>query len=355
MWPTPVAGSGAPPGWSDLDRGPRAALAAGAGALILVSALATWLSIRHGQPSKPVYDGTVAAASLWTWDGAGYTSVPQSGAGPHSNHADMAYDRARGLLLLWDHGCGKLVMGFTGGCVDAANQTWTWDGARWTARSPKTAPSEAGPGAMLFDTRLGRVVYVNGAARAWSWNGEDWVPLVMKGGPLVSPPGSASGQTMLAAGYDERRGLLVLALSGSTWTWDGSRWTEARGAIDMADAGSDAHLVDDEAHAQLVYSGRRFTWTWDGASWQSHQQPQSGGAAIAYDAARHMLLSVHQDPANCDQTACRTTTWSWDATSWTRLPLDRVPLYPITRSGAFNPPMAFDQGLGAIVLFISGA
>ncbi len=355
MWPTPIAGAGAPPGWSALGRGARVALSAVAGALIVATVVATWLSVRHGQTSTAVYNGSVAPASVWTYDGAGYSRLPLDGAGPYSNHADMAYDPQLGLLVLWDHGCGKLVMGFTGGCANAANQTWTWDGRHWTARSPKTAPSEAGPGAMVFDSRLGRVVYVNGASRAWSWNGEDWAPVAMKGGPRVPVPGSASGASTFTAGYDDGRGLLVVAVPGSTWTWDHNAWTQVQTSIDPADARGDGHLVYDAARARLVYVGKRFTWTWDGASWQSHPQPRFGGGAIAYDAARQALLMVQQDASACDRTACRAAIWSWDSTSWKQLPFDRVPLYPITRSGAFDPPMAFDQGLGAVVLFISGA
>jgi hypothetical protein len=355
MWPTSVAGESAPPGWSALGRGARVALGVGTAVLIIATAVASWLSIRFGQPSTPVYNGSVAPASVWTWDGAGYSSIPVDGAGPYSNNADMAYDPAHGLLLLWDHGCGKLVMGFTGGCVDRANQTWTWDGRRWTAHSPKATPVEVGFGTMVLDGRLGQVVYVNGAAQAWSWNGEDWLPVAMKGGPRVPPPGSAAGQSTFAAGYDDSRRLLVLAVSGSTWTWDGSAWTEVRSGIDAGDARPDAHLAYDAARAQLVYVGKRFTWTWDGSSWQSHQQPPAGAGAIAYDPLRKALLMVQQDSSTCDRAACRTVTWSWDSTSWKRLPLERAPLYPITRSGAFDPPMAFDPGLGVVVLFASGA
>ncbi len=47
------------------------------------------------------------------------------------------------------------------------------------------------------------------------------------------------------------------------------------------------------------------------------------------------------------------TTWAWDATSWTRLAVESAPLLSLTRSGAFLPPMAFDEGRGVMVLFAS--
>lgn len=337
-----------PRGWSALDRRARIAALVALGVLALTTVAATWYSMRFGQPSTPVYGSPSSApASVWTWDGSTYSLVPTGGAGPRSNDVDMAYDRARGALVLWDHGCASLVMGFTGGCASRVDETWTWDGGRWSARSPRSAPREVGPGAMLYDLRLGRVVYVNGSGLAWSWSGSDWEPLATAGGPAAAPT--------LAIGYDEGRGLLVLVRPGSTWTWDGGAWAETRGGIDPAEARADAHLAYDRGHGQLVYVGSRRTWTWDGARWEGHEQPPIAAGTLGYDAARRTVMLVQQDPAACDRTACRTTTWTWDSRSWTQLDVDRVPMLPLTRSGAFPPPMAFDEARGVMVLLASAS
>jgi hypothetical protein len=156
-----------------------------------------------------------------------------------------------------------------------------------------------------------------------------------------------------AAGYDESRDLLVFALSASTWTWDGSAWKEVKGGIDAGDARPDAHLVYDRADRQLVYVGSRFTWTWDGAGWQKHYQPAIASGTLGYDGARRAVMLVQQDTSACDQTACRTTIWTWDGKVWTQVSTDRVPLLPLTRSGASLPPMAYDEARGAMVLFAS--
>lgn len=356
MWPTPVQQPGTPSGWLALSRRARIVALLGLGALALSVVAATWLSLRFGQPSTPVYGtGGSAPAAVWTWNGASYSVVPVAGAGPSSNDADMAYDRAHGLIVLWDHGCGKLVMGFTGGCVAKVNQTWTWDGKRWSPHFPRSAPAEVGPGAMVYDDRLGRVVYVNGVGQVWAWTGSDWVHLAMNGAPQVPPRDSASAASTFAAGYDEGRQLLVYVLSTSTWSWDGSSWTETKGGIDPADARADTHLVYDRAHGELVYVGSRSTWTWDGTSWQPHEQPAIAAGTLGYDPVRRTVTLVQQDTAACDRTACRTTTWVWDATSWKRLPLDHVPTLPLTRSGASLPPMAFDEARGVMVFFASAS
>ncbi len=323
------------------------------GALVLSTAAATWLSMRLGQPTTPVYGTGSALAAFWTWDGTSYSGVPVAGAGPYSNDTDMAYDRADGLLVLWDHGCGKLVMGFTGGCVVQVNQTWTWDGRSWSPRFPRSTPVEVGQGAMVYDSRLGRVVYVNGVGQAWAWTGSDWLPLALSGAPRAPRRDSAAAASTFAVGYDEGRQLLVFALSTSTWSWDGTSWTEAKSGLDAAEARADAHLVYDRAHGQLVYVGSRLTWTWDGTRWQPHDQPAIAAGTLGYDAVRRTVMLVQQDASACDRTACRTTTWAWDSRSWRQLPADQVPVLPLTRSGAFPPPMAFDEARGVMVLFAS--
>jgi len=322
-------------------------------AVALSTSIATWLSMRPGRPLTPVYGSGSALATVWTWDGIRYSVAPVAGPGPYSNDTDMAYDRAQSLLVVWDHGCGRLVMGFTGGCADQVNQTWTWDGQRWSPHSPKSAPVEVGQGAMVYDSRLGRVVYVNGVGRAWAWSGSDWLPLALPGAPRVPRRDSASAPSNFAVGYDEGRKLLVFALSDSTWSWDGSSWTEARSGVDVTDARADVHLVYDRAHEQLVYVGSRLTWTWDGARWQPHDQPPIAAGTPGYDPVRQTVMLVQQDTSACDRSTCRTTTWAWDSSSWKQLQIGDGPLLPLTRSGAFLPPMAFDEARGVMVFFAS--
>jgi hypothetical protein len=339
-----------------LDRRARIVALLGLSALALATVAGSWLSMRFGQPSTPVYGNVASApAAVWTWDGHRYSVVPGAGTGPNSNNADMAFDRAHGVLVLWDHGCSQLVMGFQGGCVAQVDQTWTWNGLRWSAQLSRSAPTDVGQGAMVYDSRLGRVVYVNGAGQAWQWTGADWLSLAMPGGPRVPGRDPSAPASIFAAGYDEGRELLVFALSTSTWSWDGSSWTEVKGGIDVSEGRADAHLVYDGAHGQLVYVGGRSTWTWDGARWQPHDQPAIAAGTLGYDSVRQTVVLVQQDASACDRTACRTTTWSWDARSWTRFPTDQAPVLPLTRSGASLPPMAFDEARGVMVLFASAS
>jgi hypothetical protein len=353
MWPTEGHGTGSTGAWSSMSRRARVVALTVIGVLAALTAGATGLTIRFGQPTSPIYGpGPAAPAALWTWDGSAYASIPVTG--PTSNDADMAYDRSHRLLLLWDHGCAQLVMGFTGGCPSPVNQTWTWDGSRWASHSPRSSPEEVGPGAMIYDARLGEALYVNGAGEAWAWDGNDWGRLSMPGGPPVPRPGSAADASAFAAGYDEARDRLVFALSSGTWAWDGARWTAIGGGIDASEQ-SDAHIVYDRAHDQLVYVGRRSTLTWDGGGWRAHEEPPLTAGSVAYDPTRRDVMFVRKDSSSCDRTACSTTTWTWDSNSWTRLPVGGGPRLPLTRSGAFTPPMAYDEAGRVLVLFTSGS
>ena len=356
MWPTQGTRPSGRAGPAPL--GARAAVLAGAGiALLLIAVAATaWLSMRAEPAHSPIYANTGSApAALWALDGSGYSARPAAGVGPASNDADMAFDRNLGRLVLWDHGCTRLVMGFTGGCTTQVDQTWTWDGRSWSAHRQQPGPAAVGPGVMLYSPHLGRVIYVNGVGRAWSWTGAGWSAAALPGAPNIPRRDSALAPSTFAAGYDEGRGQLVWLLSTRTWLWDGATWTSVAGGVDPAEARADAHLVYDAAHRQLVYVGSRSTWTWDGSRWEPHEQPAIQSGTAAFDAGRGAVVLVQPDTSACDATSCRTRTWSWDSRAWTRLALEPAPLLPLTRSGAHALPLAYDDARHAMLLFVSGA
>jgi len=357
MWPTQVSGTSNTGRLSDTGLRYRVLAVVGICALLAGAVIATWLSIQAGQPATPALYGAGGAAhsTLWMWDGTGYEQRPVPASGPSSNEADMAYDRSSGVIVLWDHGCSSMVMGFQGGCVSHVNRTWTWDGSAWTAHRTQSSPTATGQGAMVFDSRLGQVAYVNGVGQAWSWTGTDWAALPLRGGPTVVYPGAGTGSTALLVGYDEGDDVLVFATSTATWSWDGGAWKETAGGIAAGETREDAHLVYDRAHHLLVYVGNRATWTWDGARWQPHSQPAISRGTIGYDAAHGSLMLVQQDGPICGHTGCGTSTWAWDSAAWSQVPVEHGPVSAQARSGAFAMPMAFDETRGVMLLFASAA
>jgi len=83
--------------------------------------------------------------------------------------------------------------------------------------------------------------------------------------------------------------------------------------------------------------------------------PEIAAGTMGYDEASGHVLLVQQDSSACNRTACRTTTWTWDSTAWAQVPVEGGPVLPLTRSGAFEMPMAFDEARGVIVLFASAS
>lgn len=324
--------------------------------LTAVLAIVAWISLASDRSSAPTYGNTGSGvASTWTWDGTDFAVQPSTGPGPYSSESDMAFDRRSGVVVLWDHGCSRLVMGFTGGCESKVDQTWIWDGRAWIPQHSKASPRAVGQGVMLYDTGLRQVVYVNRLAQAWAWTGSVWRALPMGVPPRLAEPGSVAnpGLLVVAMGYDERRSQVVLALPDATWTWDGAHWMQSAGGIDPADSQADAHAVYDAAREELEYLGAKSIWTWDGARWSSHAKPGEVGGALGYDAVRKNTIVLKEDPYACDRTSCPTRVWSWDGTTWSVPTAAHKPALPLTRSGAFNLPMAFDDSRGVMVLFAS--
>jgi hypothetical protein len=329
-------------------------LAAGAGLLTALLAIVAWMSLAGGRSSAPVYGNVGSAvARTWTWDGTDFTAQPSTGSGPFSSESDMAFDRRHGVVVLWDHGCSQLVMGFTGGCQSQVDRTWTWDGRVWTPQHSDASPKAVGQGVMLYDAKLGQVVYVNRVAQAWRWSGSAWRSLPMGAAPRLAQPGSVadSGLLVVAMGYDEGRDQLVLTLPDKTWTWNGVHWKQIGGGIDPADSQSDPHAVYNTARGELEYLGANSIWTWDGLRWTSHPKPSLVGGALGYDPIRKDAIVVKDDTSACDKTSCATKVWSWDGTTWSEPPANHKPALPLTRSGGFNLPMTFDESRGVMVLF----
>jgi hypothetical protein len=116
------------------------------------------------------------------------------GAPPPRGHPAMAYDAAHGQVVLFG--------GYSGGYL---RDTWAWDGADWTRRSPAHSPSARFGHSMAYDSARSQIVLFGGYNDArfnlrdtWTWDGSDWT----KRSPAHSPP------PLLGMGmaYDDARG-----------------------------------------------------------------------------------------------------------------------------------------------------
>lgn len=234
------------------------------------------------------------------------------------NHA-MAYDAARQRVVLF-------------GQVEGVADTWEWDGASWTLKSPPTSPPPRGgiAHALVYDAARQRVVLFGGIdesgslADTWEWDGSSWALKT----PAVSPPPRFAH----ALAYDGSRQRVVLfggyddgALFSDTWEWDGTSWIQKSPAA--GPAARDNHALTYDAARQRVvlfggYDGtNRFadTWEWNGTTW-AQKSPTAAPPArdfhqMAYDSARQrvLLFGGFNYSAGVIHYA---DTWEWDGVDW---------------------------------------
>lgn len=158
---------------------------------------------------------------------------------------------------------------------------------------------------MAYDAARGQVVLFGGEnslgllADTWVWNGATWTPK----SPTHSPPpryshvmayDAAHGQTVLFGGLDSNNFILP-----DMWVWDGTDWTNVTPAppAPYPPARYSSSMAYDAAHGQVVLFGGESNlgvladmWVWNGGSWTNEtpapNPPARYYAAMAYDAER---------------------------------------------------------------------
>lgn len=279
----------------------------------------------------------------WEWDGARWTQRYTAGPSPRYGHA-MVYDSLRHVTVL-----------FGGTSSNAANsETWEWDGASWSLQST-AGPSARYLHAMAFDSTRGVTVLYGGRIfeqDTWEWNGVAWSRRATTG----LPPRAGA-----AMAFDASRNITVLfggslsggssdVYNGETWEWNGSTWTQR--AVDPAMARHGAALVFDTARQRLVRFGGlgrptffNETAEWVGSAWSVRTQspPPRSAPAFAYDTARGVgvLFGGNVSPAGSNPLG---DTWEWENSSW----VQRAVTGPSPRYGH---AMAYDAARHVTVLF----
>jgi hypothetical protein len=245
--------------------------------------------------------------------------------------ATFAFDSTRGQVVLFG--------GYRSIPIEPINDTWTWDGHRWTQRTSADNPSPR-RGAAITDYPDRRVVLMFGGASpelhddTWLWNGSGW--------QQVSPAHRPSPRTGAALTYDPIHHVVIMFGGwrgnslNDTWIWDGIDWIEKAPAT-SAPARQNARLAFDVAHGNALlfggqpsrYGSRNDTWTWDGTTWTEQHpttvpsEPIDGGGWVphqmAYDAARKLIVFVNVAMRSANHSDDVMETWTWTGTDWTRL------------------------------------
>lgn len=211
--------------------------------------------------------GQLTLSSLaWTVASPSHTPLPMG-------YAEMAYDKARKQTVLF----GGFVEYGTSGYPGPTGGTWLWNGTDWNQASPATNPPERLGHAMAYDEARGVVVLFGGIGSGgdlgdtWLWDGNDWT--------LAAPATSPSARYGHRMVYDAERGLVVLFGgddASETWLWDGSNWTRATPALSPPARNLVGMAYDAQRKEILMFGGALSpsgsgladdTWVWDGSTW----------------------------------------------------------------------------------------
>lgn len=169
-----------------------------------------------------LFGGAIVGAGLtdetWVWNGTDWTQKNPAHAPSKRAENGLAYDSGRHVVVLF------------GGLTDAgpnSDETWEWDGTDWTQRFPATAPSHRYDFSLAYDSHRHVTVLFGGftddnfgvnVGETWEWDGADW----SKRSPGLEP----SDRSEYGMAFDSARGVTVLfggdsitGRSAETWEW----------------------------------------------------------------------------------------------------------------------------------------
>jgi hypothetical protein len=168
-----------------------------------------------------------AHSRTWSLGGTTWSEIIGGGPPARQGHA-MVYDERRDRVVVFG-GAGSALPGTR---PPMLNDTWEFDGSKWTRRAEHGAkPSPRISAGAAYDSRRGRLIIFGGADSAgflgdtWAWDGTSWTKLADSG---------PKPRVMGYMAYDKARDRMVLFGGrkgfpngdlNDTWEFDGTRWT----------------------------------------------------------------------------------------------------------------------------------
>jgi cysteine-rich repeat protein len=192
---------------------------------------------------------------VWEWDGLTWTEkTPLSGSPPGGRYFASAFDVLRKELIVFG--------GYDSTSLTTFGETWGWNGSTWSHKTTPVAPSPRHGASMAYDVARGRIVLHGGAvvsnvpyADTWEWDGTSWTQFF----PATSP-----GQRWRAPmSYDPDRQRVVLTygksqagISEEVWEWDGKTWTQR--PAEGTSGGRFTMVYSAVEHRMVTFSGSAF-------------------------------------------------------------------------------------------------
>jgi hypothetical protein len=302
----------------------------------------------------------------------------------------MVYDSRRQVMVLF------------GGSISAnaieLNDTWEYDGQQWTDANPPQSPPPRTFPLMAYDEARGVIVMYGGMqdnemmlADTWEYDGTTWTlksegePILYEEAPIVEaeetpwvpPPGESadmeetqvapSPRSHSAMAYDSKRQVMVLfggeAIThtlelSDTWEYDGEQWRQVHPPQSPSPRGDHLMVYDAKREVMVLYGGDNEddtfydTWEYDGTTWseRSFSGPTpdlySQQSAMVYDTRQQaMLLFGVEWHSRTDY-----ETWQYDGVEWTYLTSPPPDVWGIDDGGLASAQMVYDTKRQVAVL-----
>ena len=316
-----------------------------------------------GAEAGPLTDGVRPLVSLggtWTWDGAGWQELDAVG-GPAGRYGHaMVTDWRRDRIVLFG--------GYSSQDGALLADTWAWDGEAWARVETSGAPYPRRHHGMAYDAARGRVVVFGGERTdligmgvlmgqdTWELDGDTWTSILWFSGP--------SPRAQARLGYDPAAERVVL-LGGQdylqhfrdSWTWDGETWEEVSGGQARFERYDHRLAYDASTQAPVLYSGHDGTtldgqpncvhdlWAWLGDDWSqvvtADLPPARLGHSLTWVGGLDLsVLLGGRGPADW-----RDDAWSLALGAWSEL----AP--PLTVARRMDHAAAWDRAGGGLLVF----
>jgi putative cell wall-binding protein len=256
-------------------------------------------------------------------------------------------------------------------------ETWSWDGIRWSQLHPVTVPGFRIAPLIAYDASAHNLVLFGGGAAqqgpgspelrdTWTWNGDNW--------KQMSPTTSPAAREHACAAYDPTHEQLIMfggttpttsTALADTWSWTGSEWVQLHPATSPSGGGCTMAYDPDIAAVVLITLGPSQAdggalpevWTWDDADWSPATSGLPDGTpSAAYDADARALIvddaAFHADGGynNNIWGGVESEEWQWSGGSWTMLGTTTLDT-KITEAG----PLVDDLATHQLVLEANGS
>ncbi len=312
-------------------------------------------------------------ADLWEWDGTRWTRLEEEtppGALPYGSavhdavghrvvqyggEASVPADRLKAwslsgsvwtLLSSWEGPTGYALYGMTmvpghellvfGGAdtgASASDETWLWDGTRWSNAGLVPAPSATNAFSLAYDPGENAVIGFGGHVppnhtaspdtHRHDWGSTGWTSTTLPGPRARKRFGIAYAPwlegTVMFGGtiFDD----LGVELSNTLWRFRNGSWAELPTSALRPSPRDYCDLASDNVHELLwTYGGAASTgeqkdlWHFDGENWTLVQEDSPPGTrathGIAYDPIRDRVVVFGDGPSEED------VTWEWGNGAW---------------------------------------